>query len=292
MTSRRKSDYLVTGATGLLGKSVMDLLSEVGASFTGLSSGFVLDQDGDRTPAPWLKLPERVSEFVDELNPRAIFHLAGLLPSGDQSGDIAGMVRSNIEFGVGVACGAAQAGSRLVYPASIWQRPNGSPGSTSLYAATKDAFLSILDFYTSSENLQMQQVFVHQVYGLGDSRGRIVSLLMAAAISGEPITLGSPDKLLNLVLSKDAAQGLLYLADEAPLRRDWVLRGRHSVTLGHLVDLISQVSGRALRIHWDPRLDRKVEMWEDWSFGHAVDLANSTSLEDGLKQVWQSVAHP
>jgi nucleoside-diphosphate-sugar epimerase len=279
---------IVTGASGFLGSHLMRRLSSMGFETVGLSSQSLRRHGGEVEPAPWLSDPSAVAEYVGATKPVVIFHLATSYVATPTSSDISRLVRANVEFGVGIAEGASRAGSLIVYAASSFQRYQGTRQPTTLYAATKQAYSEILNFYASTRDVPVQQAYLFDTYGPNDRRDKLVNVLMAACDVGTPVVLGSPEKLINLTYVDDVCRSLVALMTELPKRQDWVIRSPTSISLSDLVSTLSGISGRDLDITWDPRRDRRHEMREDWAFGQPIELDCRIALDDGLKLTWYS----
>jgi nucleoside-diphosphate-sugar epimerase len=160
-------------------------------------------------------------------------------------------------------------------------RPN------SLYSATKQAFDDVLAYYSWTAQLEVVTLRIYDSYGPGDERGKVLSALLRAAASGEPLEMSSGQALIDLVHVDDVVEALLLAATTpvtsgaAPTR--YALSSGAPLRVRELVDLVSQVTGREVPVQWGARPDRADEMREPWDAGPPVPgWKPRIALRDGI----------
>src|SRR4051812_1833664 len=90
---------------------------------------------------------ERIVARLKACKPDVVFHLASLFVSDHRVQDVQNLVESNLLFGTQLLEAMAQAGvKRIINTGTSWQCPH----PFNLYAATKQAFESILGYYVST----------------------------------------------------------------------------------------------------------------------------------------------
>lgn len=204
---------LVTGGTGYLGASLVNrLLLEgfnVGVLIRKGSSLQLLDKY-----LPEIKLLEfdgdyaSLDEWFSLYKPVAVFHLASLFLVRHEPSQIAALIQSNIQLGVQLAEACIKHGcDNFINTGTSWQgytSPEYQP--VNVYAATKEAFEKILDYYSQSLGLRVVTLRLFDTYGPKDPRPKIIQLLISSAKSGAELKLSPGEQRLNLVQIKDVVQ--------------------------------------------------------------------------------------
>ena len=120
-----------------------------------------------------------------------------------------------------------------------------TPRPTSLYAATKQAFSTIGSYYRAERALDVREVVFYDTYGPGDTRDKLVPLLVRAALSGEEVRLGAAEQPINLTYLDDVADALAILLS-TPSPTLTTIRADSPLTVGEIVDAIANASGKPL----------------------------------------------
>jgi nucleoside-diphosphate-sugar epimerase len=284
---------LISGGTGFIGSGVVDLLIQLNAQ-VGIISRSQPNEDG----VQWFKAEDSSpfpSDEIKHFNPEIIIHLATQFAATHTRADINSLITSNIEFGTQLLESAVQVGATFVNVSSSWQHFDGREYSpVSLYAATKQAFLDIAEYY-SETGLDFRNLTIYDTYGPTDERNKLVSQLLNAAASGRSIAMGSGDQLINLLTVEDVVSALLLIStlpapDESD-SLDYVVRAPESISIRQLVEVIQQVTGKKIDADWGARPSRAREMTTDWIFGTMLPGWKQTvTLHEGLQSCWQEVS--
>jgi nucleoside-diphosphate-sugar epimerase len=205
------------------------------------------------------------------------------------------LVATNVGFGAQVAEALARTTRvPLVNVATAWQHFEGRPSSpTSLYAATKQAFAEILEYYRQVEGLPVATVELFDTYGPGDTRPKIVNLLLDAARDGTALDMSPGEQLIDLLHVSDAVRALRLVGEEVVAGRasgeTFAARSGHPVTLRELVALIADVTGRDVPVNFGARPYRAREMMTSWSSpGPPPGWTPRVTLRDGLRELLTS----
>lgn len=277
---------LVTGGTGFVGGHLVKRFVQKGLPVYWMSSdNYGLATRSGLTQKGSHHSPQVVVDVIKEMRPTRVFHLATHFRDVHTPADIQRLTDACITFGTAVAEASAVCGARFIYVESAWQRYMGKKSSVSLYAALKNAFDEVLNFYAEVHALETVGVFLFDTYGPSDKRGKLVTRLLSALFRDESLTLGSPDKLINLTHVHDVVTGLVSVSEWAP-KRDWVIKPWSTISLAELVAEVERVAEKSLNVRWDPSLDRPREMRSDWIFGSLVAIENPLCLRDGLQMEW------
>lgn len=273
------TSVVVSGATGFVGRSVVPALAARGCTVKAV---------GRETSALG---PQAIIDIVAALAPDVVVHLATHFLATHDPTDIPALVRTNVEWGTVLAEAAARSGARLVTVESAWQHVGGADyAPVSLYAATKQAFADVCEYYAQVHGLDVRSVTLFDTYGPGDSRPKLVPTLLRAAREARALDMSDGLQLIDLTYVDDVARGIVDVAlAKAPVRTS-VLRSWAPVTVRELVRAVEGVVGGSLDLRWGVRPERSREMRTDWVFG--VPLAGwqpAVSLPEGLRRTWSAM---
>lgn len=175
--------YVVTGATGFIGRSLVAELITLGHEvITPLRKSSASSAPASTRAVDVDDFDEMVSQFAGS---SGVFHLATMFRGNHLPSDIKQMVESNVTL-LAMVCEAACSAEvpAFVYTESATQHVEGvSYSPSSLYAATKQAGTDVLRYY-ARRNLRTSCITLFDTIGPGDTRGKLLSLLERTAADG------------------------------------------------------------------------------------------------------------
>jgi nucleoside-diphosphate-sugar epimerase len=281
---------LVTGATGFVGRHLIQHLHRAGWEIAVLS----------RTQDPSLSLPvqsflytgqtDEVLRAVDSFRPDTVFHLASLFLAQHAPEQVEPLLSSNVLFGTQLLEAMRASGvRRLVNTGTSWQNFVGDAYlPVNLYAATKQAFEDILLYYVETGSVRAVTLKLFDSYGPGDTRRKLLRLLLDCLRTGEPLGMSGGEQVLDLVHVDDICCAFLRAAElvadsEQPANAVYAVSGGERRTLRGVVETLERVVGRALPITWGTRPYRDREVMVPWSGLSVPGWQPTLSLESGLR---------
>lgn len=258
---------LVTGALGFVGGEVVrSLLSD--------EREVTLLVREDRKEFAKKIFPEVhdvvvLQDLIDDPNGRifeTIFHLATFYTYNNTLEDLPNLISSNITLPTTLADIAStwQSQVSFINVSTFMQHFQGENyAPTCLYAATKKSAEDILYFYesTNSKFSVINLVFPH-IYGEGDTRPKLINLLLNAAKFKLPIQLASGRQLMDLVHVSDAVRAVR--SAEGMESGRWSIGNTRVYSIRELINTLSEVAGFQLDVTYDESKDRKYDTFEIW----------------------------
>jgi nucleoside-diphosphate-sugar epimerase len=278
---------VVTGVTGFIGSALLPLLS-IQASEIAVVTRPGRAVDLENVACIDAEGPELV-ERIAASSPDVVIHLATHFLASHEVADISTLVRSNIEFGTFVLEGASACSARVVNVNSAWQHVEGADYSpVSLYAATKQAFSDISTYYAQVRGLDVRDVTLFDSYGPGDTRMKLVPMLLAAAKSGATLDMSDGQQLIDLTYVEDVALGVVHAALAHDIPASTVLRSWSPLSVREVVARVEAVTGTSIAVNWGVRPTRPREMRSDWVFGTALPgWQPRVGFDEGLFRCWE-----
>lgn len=267
-------NILVTGATGFLGSHLVPYLRD-GGHRVGciLRSSSVLPPELSDLPAWRVEAAGGgFREALTEFRPDVVVHLAALYVAEHRYEDVGLLVRANVEFGAYLLDAMQAAGcDALVYAGTSWQHyRHRDYCPVNLYAATKQAFSTLADYYLDAAGLRLLELHLYDSYGEDDPRNKLLNRLKAAAESGDELALSEGKQRLHLVHVTDLVRGVATACEqvrmfEAGERRVYRLPSAKAVSLQELVAACNAADpSHPVRVRWGSRPYRPREVFEPW----------------------------
>lgn len=290
---------LVTGATGFVGSNLTRRLVADGWQVHAIiRPDSNLDQLRDIVSTVTLHSfngsTENMLEIVRRSNPSTVFHLASLFVSEHQPKDIEPLIHGNLLFGTQLAEAMAVNGvENLVNTGTSWQHYENDEGNpVNLYAATKQAFEAILQYYVETKCLKVITLKLFDTYGPADPRPKLFSLLTHLAKSDENLDMSPGDQLIDLVYIDDVVAAFIQAADRQQGLRigtseSYAITSGEPLKLRDIVKCFETVTSTLLSIKWGGRPYRNREVMKPWDSGESLPgWRAEVSLVEGIKLIF------
>jgi nucleoside-diphosphate-sugar epimerase len=283
---------LLTGVSGFIGHHLagelmrtgheVSVVVRSGSSQERIPPGAVIHQHDGSTPG--------MLSIISSAKPEMVFHLASCFLARHKAEDIDRLVDSNLRFGLQLLEAMAQSECRrLINTGTGWQHFEGrADDPVCLYAATKSAFECLIDYYVSVEKFSVTTLKLHDTYGPQDPRGKLISLLLAAAKSGAPLDLSPGEQKIDLTHIDDIVRAFIcckkeFEVSELSGKRSYMASSGNPISIRELVELIESVTSRRIVANWAARPYREREVMIPWNQAALPPEWNpKISLESGI----------
>ncbi|MFZ7131949.1 MAG: NAD-dependent epimerase/dehydratase family protein [Eubacteriales bacterium] len=287
---------IVTGATGFVGSNLckylidnnweVSIISRPSSDYTNINCVLnkvqLFEYDGNI---------EKLISFFKEKEADVVFHLASLFIAEHESNQINELVDSNIKFGLHILEAMKESSTKqLINTGTSWQHYHTNEyNPVDLYAATKQAFESLIQYYTEAENIRCITLKLFDTYGESDTRPKLINLLHKFADENKELNMSPGEQVLDLVHVDDVVRAFVkaceYLVEHGTKYEEFGVGSRTPIQLKDLIDKFELVTGKNLNIIWGGRSYRKREVMKLWDAYESLPGWNiEINLEEGLQK--------
>ncbi len=300
MSVQPKRKALLTGATGFIGGHLTRELLRTGWELhlivlPEMGLGTIEDLHAEVQSYPHDGTTEQLLDLVDQIKPDVVFHLASLFLAQHTPADIEQLIKSNVLFATQLAEAMTRSGCwRLVNTGTSWEHfENGAYNPVNLYAASKQAFEVMLEYYLATTSLKAITLKLFDTYGPNDPRPKLFTLLQKVAAEGDPLGMSPGAQLIDLVYIDDIVRAFVIAAErllgnEVTGHERYAVSSGNPLSLRDLVELYGRVVGKNLPIHWGGRPYRPREVMVPWNSGDPLPgWQPLIGLEEGIGRMEQ-----
>jgi len=291
----------VTGATGFIGKHLVRKLVDDGHQVT-----INLYRD-EKSPfqkrVTIYKLNEsNINYDIKYLKHEAfdgVIHLASLYLTVHKPEDAVRLIDSNARFSTYILECAAQAKIKwFINTGTFWQHyQNADYSPVNLYAATKQAFESMAQYYIENNQIHFCTLKLSDTYGLNDTRTKVFNLWDKIAKSGETLDMSPGDQIIDISYIDDVINAFILLAKHLQYDSKEVINGAvYSVkadkryTLKELAAIFEQATQQKLNINWGGKTYRAREVMVPWENGKVVSgWRPKYDIVTGIQKVFKKI---
>ena len=285
---------LITGATGFIGARLVSHLQAAGWQLAALARPQAcLSLAAQPVALRAYSYSGEIAGVIDacaDFKPDVVFHLASLFLASHDSGQVQELIAANVLFGTQLVEAMKLVGVKaLVNTGTAWQTDiDGRYDAVNLYAATKQAFEDILGFYSSATGIHVVTLRLYDSYGPGDTRRKLLWLLLESIRTGEPLLLSPGDQVVDLVHVDDICSAFLAAAAlvlTQPGTSVYAVSGGQRRSLQQVVATLEEAAGRKLPVHFGARPYREREVMLPWLGPALPGWRAQISLLEGFKEL-------
>jgi CDP-paratose synthetase len=290
-------NVLITGATGFIGKHLVKrLLADQNNVFcTILTEEENPFDQRVKTLHIWEKDPKDIIGFFKKNYIDGIIHLASVFVATHKLDDIQRLIDSNVKFGTFVLELATQAKINwFINTGTFWQNyQNAEYSPVNLYAATKQAFESIAQYYTETNQIKFCTLRLSDTYGPNDTRLKIFNLWNKIGKTGETMNISPGNQIIDISYIDDIVNAFVLLANhlqENDIAVEngavYAVKAEKRYTLKELAAIYEKVTKQKLNINWGGRKYRDREVMLPWTDGQLVPgWSPLIDITEGIKRL-------
>jgi nucleoside-diphosphate-sugar epimerase len=290
---------LLTGATGFLGGLAVQRLTEVGCNVTCINRNSITVSTSERKQSTSCNTAssQEVFDALGDPEDSILVHLAASSGSQENTSNIADLVQGNFSFGLNVIEAAKEKGCRRILNfGTFWQYDKANQQHpVNLYAALKESYQLILDYYCDRYNMNAFTMFLSDTYGEKDYRAKVMSHIIDCYIQNRSCPLSEGSQKIRLLHHDDFLDALcvalMRICEEEPKGNHYKysLFGQDEISIRDLVGMISEITGLETKILWgaisvNNRIPEKpCELFPSISGWHP-----RITLEEGIRRTFLS----
>jgi nucleoside-diphosphate-sugar epimerase len=185
-----------------------------------------------------------LAKAVASTKPEVIVHCATHYVYSHEPSDIAPMFDANLHFGTHILEALRTSDAQFDNISTYFQHQRTAKGqSTSIYAISKSAFSSIVQWYGGNTALKITDLTLFDTYGPGDERKKLIPNLLACARSGTTLELRSASAAVDLCYVDDVVAAIDLVVSKRK-SGSWSVRSGHPITVADIARTTEEITGR------------------------------------------------
>lgn len=290
-------NIVVTGATGFVGSNLVRFLLK-----KNFNIYVILRTDSDLANLTDIIEDIEIFRYDNEINnlsnfftvvkPVTVFHLASNFIAEHEPHQIDSLLQSNITFGLHLLEAMKVSGvKQLINTGTSWQHYNNEDyNPVCLYAATKQAFESLIEYYVQAEGFKVITLKLFDTYGETDTRPKLINLLNKFADENTELNMSPGEQILNLVHIVDVCDAYylankLFLDENCKGHKKYSIESNESFRLKDIISLFEKITSKKINVIWGGKKYRKREVMSVWKKGGRLpNWKSSITLEEGLSR--------
>lgn len=295
ITGVANKKFLVTGASGFIGRAVCTRLLEMGAEVCGTARRDV-DLESERwTYAPVdLTIAGDVDELLALTKPDYVIHLASCVTGKREIEWIRETLAGNLVTAVNILVAAQNAGVEKTVLAGSLEEPSANevtPNATSPYAASKWCASTYARMMHQLYSMNSAVARIFMVYGPGQQDlMKLVPYVCLSAARGEAPELMSGGREVDWIYIDDVVDGLIRLAMTGPNDGSYVDIGSGDlITTGDVAEKICSLAATGVTPVFGALPDRAMEQVRKANIeatAALLDWQPVTAIDEGLRRTY------
>lgn len=286
---------LITGATGYIGSHLLRYLLNKGWEIhiiaePGFGYANIEDVKDKIDIFEYNKDIEHLIKYFQKIKVDVVFHLAAAVITNYKPEEIPILVQSNILFGTEILEAMKHCSTRLfIGTGSYWQNFNSDDyNPVDLYAATKEAFEKILQYYVDAYQFRAITLRLFDVYGEDDTRPKLLNLLKEIAGTERCIDVSWGEQYLDMVHISDVCSA--YLKAYELLESTGSINNKvfgvftgSQIQLKEMINLFSKILNRKINVNFGGKVYKAREVMKPMA--NYIKLPNwfpLISIHEGL----------
>lgn len=295
------SNILISGATGYLGRNLLKALRVKGYPVFALVRGYtahaVLNLPEDRCCRYTGNVNELIA-FCRQKEINTVIHMAAYQATNHSAENIDEYVQANISLGMHLLEALKENGQgrkQFICVGTNWQHYEQEQyRAVNLYAATKEAFDKILDYYADAFLMKAITLELYETYGPFDDRNKIVNLFLKQR-DGELLGMSPGEQKLDMLYITDVMAGFVHALEYMQKMRcgahvTYCLSTGEYFSIKEIAALFEKVFEKNLHIQFGDFGYKQREMMVPYQKGLRLPgWSRKYSLEDGLKDMRERI---
>lgn len=292
---------IITGATGYIGSHVLKHLLSKGWEVHIISDPrFGYDNIKDvLTQIDVFEYSGDINAlclYFQKIQADVVFHLAAAVITNYKPEQVPVLIQSNVQFGTEVLEAMKQSNTRMIVSTgSYWQNYNSENyNPVDLYAATKEAFEKIVQFYVDAFGFRHINLRLFDVYGEDDKRPKLWNTLKEIAGTEKHLAVSPGEQQLDLIHISDvctAFETAYYALQEnvALTNETYGVRTGITYSLREAIRLLEECMGERIFVDFGAKPYKEREVMKPCDkYKYLPKWKAVVTLEDGFRRLSNS----
>lgn len=292
---------IITGATGYIGSHVLKHLLSKGWEVHIISDPrFGYDNIKDvLTQIDVFEYSGDINAlclYFQKIQADVVFHLAAAVITNYKPEQVPVLIQSNVQFGTEVLEAMKQSNTRMIVSTgSYWQNYNSENyNPVDLYAATKEAFEKIVQFYVDAFGFRHINLRLFDVYGEDDKRPKLWNTLKEIAGTGKHLAVSPGEQQLDLIHISDvctAYETAYYtlLKNETISNETYGVRTGITYSLREAIRLLEECMGKRILVDFGAKPYKEREVMKPCDkYKYLPKWKAVVTLEEGFRRLSNS----
>lgn len=292
-------NILITGATGFIGKHLVRRFSQdkryrVIILVRENSNLNIIKDYKDKISIYEYKSDYQSVENVFKNNKICyVFHLAAFSCYDHKSEDISDMIDSNIKLGTFILESMQKYQCQyFINTSTYWQNyQNNNYQPICLYAATKEAFEKIIDYYCLDKKFKAISLKLYDVYGYDDHRKKLLNTLLTRSTE-DSIDLTAGEQKLYMVFIDDVIDAYINAMNIIKISKKqhsvYGVYGKDKYSLKEIIKILQELSNKKFNINFGKIAYHKFQIMDPVNVKKLPKWNAKISLKNGLKIILDS----
>ena len=291
---------LISGASGYIGRHLLKRIGE-----NNYQLGILVRKDIMNVPAGTFIINTNETDWktkVHSFDPDVVLHLASYLTSSDDEKQIDKLIEANISFGTHLLDAVKNSNVKtFINTGTFAEYPTreGKKTPAYLYAATKTAFSSIVNYYQAVVGFQVLNVIPYTVYGGAHSAKKLIDYIYDSLGSSTQIDMSPGEQVLDFIHIDDVVNFYITLLSRIDQYKNNYteihLGSGKGITPKQIAALLEKISGKESNINWGGlpyrKNDTMYSVAQNNLSGFQVDWQSSLTLEQGIQMYLKEKAN-
>lgn len=282
---------LVTGSTGFVGKHLVPKLINAKHNIAEITIEPEISQKLYANNTIKISVTDKQELFVkniEKFNPEIVIHLASFLTSSDDYAVLEKLLNVNIHFFCRVLDALKNCELKLFINTGTfaeYYQGDGKFDPAYLYASTKTASRSFLDYYSKVYNFKQTTVVPYTIYGGIDSQKKIIDIIYESLENEIPADLSAGEQILDFIHVEDVASFYVHLIkhiEQLEQKSTFQLGTGVGTTLQQLAEKLEAKTGKKAYINWGAKAYRPSDIMYAVARGKLLNWSPKVTLEKGI----------
>lgn len=236
----------------------------------------------------------QLSNLLQKFSIKRVFHLAAQATYDEPISQVTHSIEANFSLGTQLLEVLKDSACRqFIYAGSFWQfNSTGQPLANGLYAALKNSFDSLLDYYSHRFSIFCTSLYLYDVYGPRDWRPKLLNKLQEHSKTGQVLELSPGQQKLSMIYIDDVVAAFFkagtHMKKENSLRQKYFVGHPQLLSLQQLVQAYQEYSGYSLKVSWGAKNYRPTEVMTPYLGPSVPNWSPHYDFKEGLNLILNS----